>query len=210
MSNVLTALHKLRESVYAARHRVAISPSESANIQFESGDGIAFIRSDAIIDARDACVEIPPRRVGHGGQVTFRLVPNSLMKYVDLDLVASASVVLAHIGLDSDLREPLPYSVCVIPSSVAASGGIEIVAAIPAGVEDGVGAILSSVSIAGSAVELPEAPVRCVVGFKHAPATAGRVYCAARDGDTPSLVQALNDGDSTQEVDVVGSIVRCV
>jgi hypothetical protein len=45
--------------------------------------------------------------------------------------------------------------------------------------------------------------VRVIVGFNHEPAPAGRVYAAAHVGDNLGLTQALDDGCSTQEMDMV-------
>jgi hypothetical protein len=60
--------------------------------------------------------------------------------------------------------------------------------------------LLRRVSVAGCDVTLGEVPVRVIVGFNHEPSTNGRVYAAAQIGNIPALIEALDDGCSTQEV----------
>jgi hypothetical protein len=123
---------------------------------------------------------------------------------VDIDLIAAAQLVVAHIYLG---RVQLGYSVEVRPATTSDSY-ISIVVSIPSGTSDGSEVVLRRVSVAGCDVPLGEAPVRVIVGFNHEPAPAGRVNAAAQAGNIPALTQALDDGCSTQETGGV-SFVCC-
>jgi hypothetical protein len=182
-----------------------LSPHQSTGIIFEPGTNVAYIGSlcSLEIPSADALRVFPTsRRTRRGGHAVFCITPTRAA--IGLDLVASAEGVIAQLCIERPgrrLANPL-YSVEVV-SQTPFCGCIDIVVPIPADSEEGAKVVLRKVSITGCNVELGETPVQVTVGFNHEPASAGRVLAAAYAGDVPALTQALDDGGSTQESNVV-------
>ena len=60
-----------------------------------------------------------------------------------------------------------------------------------------------SLSLAGRPLPSDCLPATLRVGYNHAPAPAGAVHAAAKAGDVPALLAALDAGGSTEEADKV-------
>jgi hypothetical protein len=181
-------------------------PHQSTGIMFEKGtDGVDIgrVRSLEMPDAGDIIVTSTSRRIRGDGRLAFRLSPISTA--CDVDLIAFTHAIVAHIEM-SDLPAQILYSVEVAPAA-ASIGCIDIIVPLPAGVDEGTEVVLRSVSIAGCNIELGAVPMRVIVGFNHAPAPAALAFAAVRVGDIAALTQALDNGCSTREADMVSSRV---
>ena len=86
-----------------------------------------------------------------------------------------------------------------------ASGGGWIARALvrPASWADAASVTVLSLTLAGRPLPCEGLPVTLQVGYNHAPALGGAVFAAARAGDVPSLVAAIDEGGSTEEADEV-------
>jgi hypothetical protein len=191
--------HILRDCL--AENPILVGPHESTVIKFAVGPSAADlgnVRSLEIPAARDMRIQATTQRVWHMGRAVFRLSPNSSAS--DLDLIASACVIIAHVELSTQPAAPLRYSVDIFLGDC-----IDVVVPIPEDAEKGAEVVLRNLSIAGCIVELGEAPVRIIVGFNHEPAPQGRVYVVSGSSDIHALSQALDDGCSTQELDRVSA-----
>ena len=95
----------------------------------------------------------------------------------------------------------VPLEVTVVPS-IALGCCVDILVPVPVGTPLGSTVTLRSVSVAGSDVLLV-GEVFVTVGYNHAPAPEGPVTAAAKTGNVPVMMGALDAGGSTQELDGV-------
>jgi hypothetical protein len=164
---------------------------------------VGSIRSPEVFPASTLRVHATARRVRRDGLVVFRLVPTTTASFIDL--VHSTQLIDAVIRIENcagAASTAALYNVKVTQATDS-HGCIDIVVPIDAETVVGSQVVLRSVSIAGCDVALSDAPLRVIVGFENDPAPAGRAYAAVEACSFTALMQALNDGCSMQECNVV-------
>ena len=92
-----------------------------------------------------------------------------------------------------------------IEASVA---GVLLIVAFPAGTPQGSWVVINRVWVAGCEVALDEPSSSITIGFNHTPAPAGAMIAAAMAGDLSGVRAALDNGESTEQKDVVSSDCR--
>ena len=92
-----------------------------------------------------------------------------------------------------------------VPVAVRPFGGGWIASALirPATWANAASVTVVSLSLAGRPLPCDCLPATLRVGYNHAPAPAGAVFCAAKAGDVAELHAALDAGGSTEEADEV-------
>lgn len=191
------AVRALQELVESSA--VGIDHAENIDIVYNGG---GWVEASVRVLARNLSIRPRMKRVRAGGEAKLRIESQQR------DAATVAGVVrVAHAQVElvfaSD-KKCLAYyfDSCEIASGTDASGGcVHLVVPVPADATLGSEVVVRRVSVASCDVDLGEALVRFIVGFNNVPACTGRVYTAARDGDIAALVQALDDGCSTQEAD---------
>jgi hypothetical protein len=195
------AVRALQELVESSA--VGIDHVENIDIVYNGG---GWVEASVRVLARNLSIRPQMKRVRAGGEAKLRIESQQR------DAATVAGVVrVAHAQVElvfaSD-KKCLAYyfDSCEIASGTDASGGcVHLVVPVPADATLGSELVVRRVSVASCDVDLGEALVRFIVGFNNVPACTGRVYTAARDGDIAALVQALDDGCSTQEADGVSA-----
>ena len=117
--------------------------------------------------------------------------------------------ITAHTRLSVAIRHSTS-SIQDVPITTRRSGGGWIVRALvrPSAWADADNVTVVSLSLAGQPLPCDCLPATLQVGYNHAPAPAGAVLAAAKDGDVPALRVALDAGGSTEEADEVRSDIK--
>ena len=115
-----------------------------------------------------------------------------------------ASWISAHALLQISIQGR-PQEKASVLVKARPSEGAWIVRALvrPASWTDAASVTVVSLSLAGRPVPCDSLPATLRVGYNHAPAPAGAVYAAAKVGDLPALLEAIEAGGSTEEADTV-------
>jgi hypothetical protein len=172
------------------------------------GGNFGRVDASASVPAHDL-VLIGPRnkRVEPGGTVTFHITTRVYQEPgpgVTVTFAGIARNVRAYItlGIQGNTKS-VAYSVAVSACDDRDSC-IDVVALVPVDATRGSEIVLCSAFIANCGMALSiERVMRVIVGFNQEPTHEGRVCAATYAGDIPALVQALDDGCSMQEFDMV-------
>ena len=121
--------------------------------------------------------------------------------------VSAARWISTHtlLSVRIETNDDSPPLELLVPFAVRPSGVCWAARALihPASWAGAVSITLVSLSVAGQALPCDCLPASLQVGYSHAPATEGAVAEAARNGDVPALLAALEAGGSTEEADTV-------
>ena len=104
------------------------------------------------------------------------------------------------VTVSTNNKVPLAYDIVL-----SSTGNINVNAAIPFDAPLGSEVVLCRASVGGSDVPLGEVLSRVTVGYNHEESPEGPVTAAAKAGDIAALMQALDNGGSTEERDTVGA-----
>jgi hypothetical protein len=177
---------------------------ESDDIGFSSSSqDLGRVTASVSMAACDLVVHPLRKRVQAGAEARFRI---TLTQRQEPDSCAAASiegvarVVRTDIELVSDgLASVLKFSVTHTAGGEVLVGSVDIVVTVPEDAALGSNVVIRRVIVADCNVALGEVPVGVIVGFNHEPAPAGWVYSATAARDIHALMQALDEGCSTQE-----------
>jgi hypothetical protein len=164
------------QSMCAEKFHETRGLQESTSIAFDRAPDFTALGSVHLLRiprGAEMRIHATARRIKGGSSAVFRL--ESMIRGIDIDFVALAQLVIAHIELSVRQNTAVGYSVEVALTTTT-HRCISIVAPIPSDTEDGTEVILRRVSVAGCDVPLGKAVVRVIVGFNHEPGLAGRLY----------------------------------
>ena len=157
------------------------------------------------IPASALSVEIISKRALPGSAATFRIkvvedgIPGPVQ--INGDALHTLSLGLRVIvTVSTNKKVPLAYDVVLSSTSC-----INVSATIPSDAPLGSEVVLCRASVGGSDVPLGQVLPRVTLGYNHEEAPEGPVTAAAKAGDVPALMQALDNGGSTEERDAVGA-----
>lgn len=170
----------------------------SLDLELDDLTRLGSIRADGCINAESLSLSSPAQSVLPGRPAVFRLsvqTQNSFLRRSEDEFVTLIARLQVLARLSGSVDE-LPVRFALSPSTEC----VDIVVELPEGTPIGSFVEVYRVAVVGdSDVALLHVPTISRVGYVHVDTTEGPVLAAATANDVAALMQALQDGGSTEE-----------